>query len=67
MGRIAILDNRRSFLSKADILKYKCQITKIKSRSVLPGSVLSTFDIANIGSNMMKKDNFRLVKGQIDI
>ena len=65
MKRVSLLDKNRSCLSSREIKKCKSEITKQRNSPICAN--MSTNDVANIGVAAMRVDNFRLVKGRLDV
>lgn len=65
MKKVYLLDKNRSYLSFEEIKKFKGEITKQKNNPIC--SPLSTIEVANLGADDMKSDNFCMVKEKIDV
>lgn len=65
MRKVLLMDKRRSILLASEIKKFKNEITKQKNNPIC--KQLTTTEVAVIGASQMKKDNFSLVKEQIDV
>ena len=60
-----LFDRRRSCISKKEIIKFRSQITRPINSPLCED--LTTFEIIKKGSELMKKDNFKLTRGKIDV
>lgn len=65
MKKVYLLDKNRSYLSSEEITKFKDEIIKQKNNPIC--SSLSTIEVAKLGVDAMKKDNFCMVKEKIDV
>ena len=65
IGKIWLLDKNISKLSNDGINKYKSEITKQKNKPIC--THLSTGEVAIKGADLMRKDNFSLIKEKIDV
>ena len=65
MKKILLVDRRRSILLDSEAEKYKKEITTQKNNPICKS--LTTTEVAKVGVSHMKKDNFTLVKEQIDV
>lgn len=65
MGKIHLLDTKRSNLTSKEIQRYRQEITKQENSPVCKD--MSTKELIGIGVKDMEADNFRLVKGQLDV
>lgn len=65
MKKMFLLDKNKSFLSFDESQKYKGQITKQDNSPVC--RALTTSEVVRKGIQSMKMDNYRLVKGKIDV
>lgn len=65
MKKVYLLDKNRSCLSSEEIEKFKKEITKQKNNPIC--KEFSTIEVANIGADNMKSDNFCMAKEKIDV
>ena len=65
MRKVYLLDKNRSCLFSGEIKRFKEEITKQKNNPIC--TQLSTIEVANIGADDMKSDNFCMAKEKIDV
>lgn len=65
MNTVRIMDKNRSSIVQLEIHQYKDEITKQKNNPVC--ATLTTTEVAQLGAESMKRDNFCLAKEQYDV
>lgn len=65
MNNVRIIDSRRSYMSTKEVHQYKEEITNQKNNPVC--KEMTTLQVLKNGSKSMKKNEFCLVRGQLDV